>query len=285
MIGWGASRSFFRRLALPRWKPRRLRRRGLEGKAWVLCHQETGGEKEHMKSNQTSAAEIVVQLPSEGEWLALEQSPSTNSSYLRIVARDGTELAYRPILLDTSESWAVLRRAFIIGSGVSHYIEFATSSRFRSLVQSHVHGVTAYDFETGICVLENGTEISIDDCETIRRKLATHIGVEILPVPSGSQSSVDLAFQLLRQYPEVLPLGGDLSRARLNRRLNGLEGRWVTIHFADGSSDSGVVERTRECLPRYSLRNGVHVRIVNPVATILMVDLTGEIDATAQEVV
>lgn len=237
-----------------------------------------------MKTNQPLAAKIIIQLPIEGEWLAIEQKATSTSSYLRVIASDGVELSYQPIRLDSSDSWTALGRTFAFGSNVSPYLELPTSTRFRTLVKSHIEGVAAYDFEAGICVLENGTEISIDDCETIRRKLATHIGVEILPVPSGSQRSVDLAFQLLRQYPEVLPLGGDLSRARLNRRLEGLEGRWVTIHFADGSSDSGIVKRARECLPRYCLRRGPHARVVDPAAPIRMVDLTHDSDGPFQGV-
>lgn len=238
-----------------------------------------------MKPNHTSAAELIVQLPVENEWLALEAIPATNSSYVRVIAGDGTELAYRPILLDSCDSWEILRHTLEIGSSVSQYIELPTPTRFRALLQSHVEGVAAYDFESVICVLQNGTEISIDECEIIRRQLANHIGVAILPVPSRSQRSVDLAIQLIRMSPDAFSIGGPLARARLHRRLTGLETRRVTVFFGDGGSESGVVERTKEFLPRYLLRNGVHTRIVDPAARILMVDLTGEIEAAGQEVV
>lgn len=236
-----------------------------------------------MKSNPPFATELVIPLPIDGEWLALEQNPTTTSSYLRVIASDGTELSYQPVRLDSIDSWTALRRTFLLGSSVSPYIELSTSNRFRALVQSNVEGVAAYDFEAGICVLENGSEISIDDCEMIRRHLATHLGVEILPIPTGSQRSVDLAIQLIRRFPEAFSIGGPLARARLHRRLTGLEGRWVTAHFADGRSDSGIVERTGQFLPRYSLRRGSHERIIDPAATILLVDLTSDSDGTQVE--
>lgn len=236
-----------------------------------------------MKSHRPLATELIVPLPIADEWLVLEQNPTNTSSYLRVIAADGTELSYQPIRLGSSDSWVALRKTLLIGSAVSPYIDVESTTSLRALVRSHIHGVCAYDFECGVCVLENGTEISVDECEIIRRRLANHIGVEILPVPSGSQRSVDLAIQLVRQSPDAIRIGGPLARARLHRRLAGLDGRFVTVHFADGGTSSGVVERTGECLPRYCLRSGEQERCVDPSASILMVDLTEGNDGDFQE--